>query len=117
MVFLPLKNETALTDDDLIAVGENLLNVNRAVDKDVIYAAKQLAILNIAVDHLEARTIGHDERVFSRHTAVIEDDIVLLRPADRDGLTVNEIRGPYSPGWFSDCYCCFQGNVIVIGKV
>lgn len=76
------KRQLSFADDDRIALVERFLLRRRAVNKNVVHAPFQRAVLVIAIYDPEPLAVGHNVRVLARYAAVVQNDAVLIRPPD-----------------------------------
>src|SRR5687767_10711436 len=67
--------QTAFADSYYIRVIQQILELCYAVYKNVIYAAKKLAILDITVDDLKVGALAVNERMLARDAAIVQYDI------------------------------------------
>src|SRR5687767_5023187 len=67
--------QLAFTYRDHIGVTEHILKLTGTIDENVIDASVKLAFFDKAVNYLKSRSVGENECVFARDTAVVEHDV------------------------------------------
>jgi hypothetical protein len=70
--------------------------------ENMIYAAKKLTVLDIAIDDLKARAVIKYKGMFARDAAIIEDYLIVFCTADRDGTVSGQVVFPRASGRFGD---------------
>ena len=76
--------------------------MSSAIDEHAIDTASDLAIFLYAIDQSKVLSLSHDERMLSRHTSVIEDDVILFRTANGVPPRRVDIDFERASVWFSD---------------
>ena len=69
----------------------------------MVDAADKLAVFDVAVNDLERSSVAENKGVLTRDAAVVEHDIISLRPANEECLADRYIGLPASAGWFCNC--------------
>ena len=98
-----LKIDPAFTDKDRISVIQHVLELHFSINENMIHASIQLAAFDKAIDYFEITVFRKYKSVLSRDAAVIQNDVILLSPANGEGRSQIDLRVKGSAGWFSDC--------------